>query len=279
MLPNFVVIGSMKCGTTALWHYLRMHPEIFVPRRKDLAFFITQDDWPKGVDWYQSFFQTDDANIKALGEVSAEYTKYPTSYGVATNMASVLPDAKLIYLIRHPIDRIQSHYIHMVGVTIEQRGINTALEDVKNNPYVDCSRYYFQLEQFLPYYPKKRILVVSQEDLKNKRDETLQKIFKFIGVNPEVKIINEVRANIGAEKREWNYLGRPIRRSDKYFNYYNYYKSKLPRTMSVIERLINKPVPSSKINTSTRNTLIKILRPDLEKLHDFFELDFPIWEV
>lgn len=280
MLPDFVVIGGMKCGTTALWRYLRTHPEVYVPQRKNLYFFIEQDNWGKGLDWYESFFKPETSEIKAIGEVSTEYTKYPYFPNVAANMALTIPNVKLIYLIRHPIRRIISQYIHAVNAGTESRSINEALETTKDNPYVVCSSYFYQLQQFLAYYPKERILLLTSEALRDHPTPTLKTLYEFIEVDPNIKPVEHLVVHTSAEKRRWNALGRAIKRSPKYFNYYNYYLTKLPVPFrNAIQRMTGRPVEEQHLTRETILKLFEVLGPDIEKLEQFAGEDFPSWDL
>ena len=281
MRPDFVVIGGMKCGTTALWHYLRMHPEIYLPLgRKNLYFFIEQDNWGKGIDWYESYFHPDSGNIKAIGEISTEYAKYPSFAGVAPKMASIVPDAKLIYLVRHPIKRIISQYIHMVNAGKELRDINKALENTIDNPYIEYSRYWLQLSQYLEYYPKENIFLLTSEELRGQPAETLGKLFEFIGVDSGFEPEEEVNIHTRSEKKQWNLAGRLIKRSPALFNYYNYYLSKMPyAARKVSERLVSKTIDNPQITERTLSRLTRILAPDVEKLGKYVGKDMNMWEL
>jgi len=180
-LPNLVIIGAMKCGTSILHYYLDHHPEIRMSAEKELDFFVLEKNWKKGDRWYESNF---DGQAKICGEASPNYTSYPTFQGVAQRMRGLIPDAKLIYILRDPIDRIVSHYSHVVKNGREKRGLVEALENLEQNPYVERSRYHLQLEQYLRHYPLERILIVTQEDLYHERRQTLERIFRFLGVDP-----------------------------------------------------------------------------------------------
>src|SRR5919106_4193832 len=98
-LPTFVIIGAQKCGTTALHSYLSRHPEVSMSRPKELDFFVEGANWEKGVDWYRSRF---DGAAKARGESSPNYTAHPMLAGVPERMAELVPDAKLIFMVRDP---------------------------------------------------------------------------------------------------------------------------------------------------------------------------------
>lgn len=179
-LPNLVIIGGQKCGTTSLHYYLGLHPEIAMSRTKELDFFIETRGWPHGIDWYAAQF---DSAAPIRGEASPAYTIFPLHQGVPERMHSVLPDAKLVYLVRDPIDRIVSNYVHDVGKRLEARPLDTVLNDPAEHRYVARSRYFMQLEQYLAFFPLSRILVLSQEELLNERARTLKTTLEFLGVS------------------------------------------------------------------------------------------------
>jgi hypothetical protein len=180
-LPNLIVIGTQKGGTTSLHYYLDQHPEIAMARAKELNFFVSKGAWTKGVDWYAVQF---DPTARVRGESSPSYTNYPIHDGVPARMHSVVPDAKLVYLVRDPLERIVSQYLHDYSVGKEDRSIDDALaDDLRTHPYVLRSKYFFQLEQYLPFFPLSRILVLSQEELLGKRAATMRRVFDFLGVD------------------------------------------------------------------------------------------------
>ena len=112
-LPNLIIIGGLKCGTTSLHHYLSLHPEIAMSRPKELNFFVAELNWPLGRDWYAAHF---DPKAPVRGESSPHYTNSPAFAGVADRMRDILGEAvRLIYVVRDPIDRMLSHYLHNVG--------------------------------------------------------------------------------------------------------------------------------------------------------------------
>jgi hypothetical protein len=162
VLPNLIIIGAQKCATTSLHYYLSIHPQICMSREKELNFFIFERNWHKEIKWYKSNFVK---KAKISGESSPGYTSYPFFDGVPERMYSVVPKAKLIYIVRDPIDRIISHYIHQYSAGLENRKLSDALKGFDNNRYVCRSKYYTQLEQYLKYFERSRILIITQEDL------------------------------------------------------------------------------------------------------------------
>jgi len=179
-LPNVIVMGAQKCGTSGLHYYLGLHPEVSVSTPKELNFFIAERNWPKGVDWYSGRF---DATSPVRVDASPNYTAHPQHTGVAERMARVVPGARLIYIVRDPIDRIAAHWIHNYSKGRHSGALARTILNPKAS-YVARSRYAMQLEQFIPHFPMEQILVLEQTDLRDRRDETLRQVFEFAGADP-----------------------------------------------------------------------------------------------
>jgi hypothetical protein len=181
-LPAFIVIGTMKGGTSSLHHYFSRHPEICMSAAKEPNFFVEARNFGKGLGWYRSLFAD---QTKVCGEASPAYSKRHQHQGVPERLHDALPHVKLIYVLRDPIDRIVSHYLHNRIVGRETRSLAAAVaaKSYRNN-YVRTSMYGFQLAAFLPYFPLERILIATSEALKAQRAETLKSMFRFIGVDP-----------------------------------------------------------------------------------------------
>lgn len=181
-LPTFVLVGAMKCGTTSLHQYLGAHPDICVSDPKEPNFFLQRNE--KGLDWYKRCFPEEGA--EAYGEASTNYTKYPTFRGVPERMHALLPEAKLLYLVRDPVERALSHYAHNRAAGRESRPVDEAFRPVDESHYLQTSRYHAQIARFLDYYPRERLLIVESERLRSDRASVLRSVFEFLGVTPEV---------------------------------------------------------------------------------------------
>ena len=121
MLPTFITIGAMKCGTHSLHQYLDLHPEIAMSQRKELNFFLTEAKFAQGLEWYSAQIA---GNGTARGESSPNYSKCHMFPGVAERMHATLPDIKLIYLVRDPVERAVSHYVHFPARLSTQLGLS-----------------------------------------------------------------------------------------------------------------------------------------------------------
>jgi hypothetical protein len=270
VLPNLVVIGGLKCGTTSLHHYLNLHPEISMSRPKELNFFVAELNWGLGPAWYGAHF---DPAATVRGETSPHYTDRPRLAGVAERMRDLIPHAHIVYMVRDPIDRMLSHYLHNVAGGYEQRTLEEAFGRW-DTAYVDRSRYAFQLEPYLEQYGPDRVSVISREELKAARAETMRGLFEFLGVD----------AGFSSEEfgREWEtgaakgggrfrLMDRAVRLPglralDRNFD-------RLPERLRWrVERLVHDPdsgeAPKPQIPAEVRKRLVEIFKPDVARLEE-----------
>jgi hypothetical protein len=206
-LPNVVIIGAQKCGTTALHSYMARHPWIAMSKPKELDFFIEGRNWERGVDWYRGHF---DPVMPVRGESSPNYTADPYLPGVAERMANVIPDAKLIFMVRDPVERVRANWIHTYSNRVEDRPLREAVLD-PDAEYLARSRYHHQLSRYLEHYPMERILVLEQDELLEDRRATLVRVWQFLEVRDTVwrEAFNIKRLESG-ERRRKTRLGRYV---------------------------------------------------------------------
>jgi hypothetical protein len=181
-LPTFITIGAMKSGTSALHQYLQEHPQIEMSRRKETDFFFRPDQGGHDVDWYRSHFT---GSGEQFGESSPNYTKRHVFDGVAERMHAVVPDIRLIYLVRDPIDRAVSHYEHIAARGRTDRNQFEKYFENFDNPTLKTSRYAYQLEPYVETFGMERILVIASERLRDDRRAVLRRVFSFLGVDPD----------------------------------------------------------------------------------------------
>ncbi len=284
-LPDFLLIGAMKCGTTSLYHYLRDHPQIFMPAIKAPEFFAEEGNWNRGIGWYRRQFAGAGEDVLAIGEASNVYTKYPRYQGVPARIAEHIPGVRMIYVVRDPIDRIRSHYQTRLTEGTERMPIGRA---VRENPiYIDYSRYSMQLDRYLEHVPREQLLVITAEDLRSDRHSTIRRVYGFLGVDPDhvpsdldrvfyetrhraprspvpVWLRKGLKRHLPAAKRAKeleNNVIRAIRRLRG--------SSEAPRELP--ERLV--------IPDDVRAELAGILRDDVARLRAFLGPDFDGWGI
>jgi hypothetical protein len=180
MLPNFLVIGAPKAGTTALAAYLAAHPQVFVAPEKEVHFFDTRFD--RGLDWYRGRFADARGEI-AVGEASPTYMYHDAAL---ERIASVLPAVKLIAVLRNPVDRAYSHYWWMHALFESRSFEDVARQDMANEtgirPYVRGGRYLERLQMVRRICPDSPVHVTILEELRSSPAATYAEVCRFLGV-------------------------------------------------------------------------------------------------
>jgi len=273
-LPNLIVIGAQKCGTSVLHYYLSLHPEVSMSKPKELNFFIEERNWPRGLDWYKAQF---DAEATVRGEASPNYTAFPQHEGVPERMHSVVPEAKLIFMVRDPLERIAAHWVHNYAKRREKGTLAETLAH-PNTSYVNRSKYAMQLERFLALYPKQQVMVFQQSELRLQRMETLRKVFEFVGVDPDFthprfeqerhQTSGKTRATRLAVRLEK--LGRSRRGRLIPSNFWLVLDDRLP-----LRRAIKRP----DVRASLPPAALAELRADGERLRELTGRDFSNWKI
>ncbi|MDG1279037.1 MAG: sulfotransferase [Algoriphagus sp.] len=202
MLPSFIVAGIMKSGTTYLDNLIRRHPQILMPERSmDLSFFDNDEIWKNGISWYEKAFIPFEEMVGVVGQTSADCAFNP---GSIERIKNTIPDVKLIFVIRHPIDRLYSHYWHQVSMGREIYSFENVIEyessRVKKNyynfkmySYLARSKYASQFENVYRHFEKKNVMIIPFELLTTNEFNLLNLVFDFLGVD-KIKNINEVKS-------------------------------------------------------------------------------------
>lgn len=197
-LPSFVIIGAMKSATSTLYEQLLRQPGIFLPRLKEPNFFSNDEQYGRGMEWYSGLF-AEAAATDILGEASTHYTKLPTYPQTVARMQSWLVGPRLIYVMRDPIDRLISQYIHQWSQGEIDCGLEQALND--HPELIAYSCYARQLSPFIDAFGKNAILPVFFDRLKLDPQGELKRICKFIGHAGPVTWDAELsRRNVSAER-------------------------------------------------------------------------------
>jgi hypothetical protein len=192
-------------------------------------------------------------------------------------MAALVPDARLIFVVRDPVARIEAHWVHNYA---KRRERGTVIETIThpNTTYVLRSRYYMQLERFLRYYDRSRILVFQQSDLRERREDTLREVFDFVDVDPSFhhKAFNTVRHRTAKKRRatkagmkvqEWSRTdwGKRVPKA-----FWNYAEAGLR---------LSRPIERPNLRDQLPDDVLAALREDAQKLREFTGRDFDNWSI
>ncbi|WP_210447115.1 sulfotransferase family protein [Vibrio crassostreae] len=206
-LSPVICIGGMKCGTSTLWDMLTQHPEVLSCSVKEPSYFAVRDIEGLSVDEYYSIWPWDRANNKhkVIFEASTHYSKFPASETAADQIGAILPNAKIIYLVRDPIKRLESQLAHHISRgELDVDLINAGMWK-ENTHLFNLSSYNQRISPFVRNLGKDNILVITLEELIHNYRETLYKIESFLSLShfsdySELKKSNPRRQTLGADK-------------------------------------------------------------------------------
>ena len=197
-LPDFVIIGAMKSATSSLYDQLGRQPGIFMCTPKEPNFFSDAEQYIKGMSWYSSlFYEAPEGNL--LGEASTHYTKLPTHRDTVHRLKEYLPEARFIYVMRHPIDRLISHYIHEWSTGVYNCGLEDAID--KYPELVSYGCYAMQLTPYLDTFGRFAVLPVFFDHLLRAPQEELERICRFIGYQGQPVWIQDLKPdNVSSDR-------------------------------------------------------------------------------
>lgn len=202
-LPDFIIIGAQKGATSSVWHYLKAHPEVYLPTLKETYFFVREGSWHRGLEWYTSLFSGCKPH-QVTGEATPGYTMFPYFDECASLIKATAPAVKLIYLIRDPVERMISSWAELRADCFEFDDLGTALRQTWF--YSAVSQYATQLKQYLKHFPPESILVLRTEDLELSPRKTMTLVCDFIGIDPALLPNHYMRHNESRSRRIPNSL-------------------------------------------------------------------------
>ena len=203
-LPDFIIIGAMKSATSTLHNQLSAQPGIFMSSPKEPNFFSDDDIYNHGLSWYSGLFSY--ANARDIcGESSTHYTKLPDYPDTIQRLKAVIPRPKLIYVMRHPVDRLISHYMHQWSVGVISCDINQAID--RYPELVDYSCYGMQITPYLQEFGHKAVLPLFFDDLKKNKDRALNRVGTFIGCTQPLIWIDDLTQDNQSSQRIRRFYG------------------------------------------------------------------------
>ena len=253
-LPNFLIIGYYKSATTSLYDYLVQHENIGKSSRKEIQYF-SFSYW-RGINWYRSYFPTfftkrrierETGSKFCTGEASPQYIFHPYSLN---RINEVLPNVKLILLLRNPVDRAYSHYIHEKNrgnesldsfeeaIELDDERYEIMFSKFKNNeikefnsklylsPYIRMGQYISEIKMLFNIFSQKKILILDTNDLDTFPEKIVNKVLNFLDL-PSTSKINYLKKNIG------KYPKMNFKTREKLIEYYKPYNLEIKNFLNI----------------------------------------------
>ena len=250
ILPNFLIIGAARSGTTTLYTCMQEHPDIFMPgnKRPEPHFFLKEEEYKKGLDYYSEKYFSLWNGEKARGEAS---TSYLYQSHVARRIHKHLPGVRLIAILRNPVDRAYSNYWITVqnglddvsfeeAVGREGERINAPKSEfwrtVQPHAYLDRGYYFKQLKYYLEYFKREQLLILLFDDLRQSPDRVVREVFRFLEVD----------------------------------------EGYVPRTLGIVNNKTATPYPP--MDPNTRNRLIALFANENRRLSHMIGRDLSCWD-
>lgn len=290
IVPDFLVIGAYKSGTTALHHLLRAHPGLYLPARKEPGFFAFAGERPLFDHPAATSSVREQADYDALfagarpgqrlGEVSPAYLAVPAA---CARIREAAPEVRLVALLRNPVDRAYSDYLmyRRDGLEREEDFLRALDHQAERDPatdptshYLDTGRYAEQIDRYLQAFPREQLHVLLHEDLSDDHDATVRALLSFLGVDPTVDLGAQAPSNVSgvpassamrlayALRRRVGTRLRPVVPEGL--------KRRLDHQLQ--QRLVREPMPPE-----ARERLIDLYRPDVTRLSTLIGRDLTAW--
>jgi hypothetical protein len=284
-IPDFFIVGAGKSGTTSLYQYLIQHPSVFMPLNKEPHFFAERPGFTplfKDLESYLSIFAACPEGAVA-GEASTSYLPSPTA---AHRIHEVQPKARIIMVLRNPVDRAYSLYWYNRKRFKETLSFEDALaaeEERARKPkrllsfriYVESGMYYEQVMRYLRTFGNDSVKVYLFEDLKIDGGAICRSTFQFLGVDPDFPVDTDRIHNPSGEYK-YKILGRTLR---GHFPGRSIVRKLTPRRLrhrmnDLMDRNLLKP---PEMNPDTRAALVERFRQDVERLQSLLNRDLSHW--
>lgn len=295
MLPNFLVVGAAKSGTSSIDRYLAQHPDIFLPAKKEAHYFAIPSFPAKfngrgdegmntetigSRERYESLFAPVSKEI-AIGESSAFYLYYP---GTAERIYSENPDMKIVIVLRNPVDRAFSAYMYLLRDEREALSFENGLLEEANRKrmdyepmwlYRELGLYTEQVHRYLDVFGRNQVKVVLYDDFSRDTAATMSELFAFLGVNPNFSIDSSIRYNESGMPKSralFNFISKPNALKE-------IVKPFVPAALR--ERLGNQAksmlLEKVQMNPATRASLKEYFASDITQLQTLLERDLSAW--
>lgn len=260
-LPDFIIAGTQKGGTTALNFYLRQHPDIYMEKH-EINYYSLR--YHMGKEWYMKHFP-DDGRI--TGEKTPDYMSHTEA---PKRIYEDIPDVKLIFMLRNPVDRAYSEYWMWRLDGREKRPFSKAWRE-----YTARGRYAEQIERYLQFFEREQLLFIVSEDFYKNRDNGLQEVYDFLGVkNVDIDNLRDVHTGGKAKYKaikKITYLLAVAKRKSPFL----WTKKLIQQPLWILKALNKKKYPPMK--EATRKEMEEYFREYNRRLQEIIGIDTEIW--
>jgi hypothetical protein len=281
--PNLFIIGAMKSGTTSLHEYLDTHPQIAMSQEKEPGYFVEELGLRKGEAWYLSRWERD-GQYRYRGESSTHYTKLPVFRGVPERLFGFNPEARLIYIMRNPFDRVVSHYWHALRDAHHGGELRPLLKAVKDDPaYLAFSDYAMQLEPYFERFGRGAVLTLTFEALIEDPQHEVDRIYGWLGLPSHPIGEQSAKAHNRKPNDVTAVAGAGILNRIQYSNTWDRISPHVPAWMkglakkqayrAVADREVQKDIPRLK------EAVAELQRRQVDRLTRLLGRDFPEWHT
>jgi hypothetical protein len=280
--PNLFIVGAMKSGTTSLHEYLDLHPDICMSDEKEPGYFVPELNRGRTESEYLGLFEKG-RGLRFRGESSTHYAKLPTYAGVPERIRHFAPDARIIYIMRHPVERTISHYWHAVRdvhLSHEHRDIVRAIR--ANTVYTDYSYYAMQLRAYFSVFPSENIYCLTLESLLADSTSQLAALFSWLGL-PEHNI-TELRAHNSAPDISKKVAGVGLLNRIRYSTWWAPLSNLVPAPLRHAATRLAYDEVQPRLLEAERHEVVQILNRKfayaerLQELKDLLHRDLIEWE-
>ena len=280
-LPNFIIIGAGKCGTTSLYNYLNQHPQIYLCPQKETYFFVPEPVRSKLQPWgaitnfdnYANLFK--DANEDSvIGEISTTYYRHSET---ANEIYQTLPQVKIIAILRDPANRAFSDYQMHFRQGNEKKDFATLISP--ENRFVKPGFYYSELIPYFEVFQREQLKILLLEDLIKNPTTFIEDLFQFIEVTPQFTVDTSTKMREGGlpKNQALNLLltkPNPLRKLAA-----SVLSLFIPLSLrqKIRSSLVKQNIQPAKLSTEARQKLIEIYRYDILKLQELIDRDLSVW--
>lgn len=294
MLPNFLCIGAPKSGTTSLYDLLKQHKDVFLPSFKEPHFFDSDESWNKGSEWYQSSYYSK-ASHKCVGDFTPTYLSNNLA---PSRIHEVLGNkVKFVVILRNPIDRAYSHYLHTKRDQHENLSFDEALKEeqqrlqnyTKENNHIGMIRYAYQeqgmyakqLMRYFKLFDREQFYIITFDDFVNKQEQVVKEICTFLGLKEQEGMQYVLQSNMSSEARSVT-LKNVIKKPSKIKNIAKWLVPSFANRQKIrnfIQAINNKSIDKKPLSEIDRKNYYKrYFKQEIKSLEDLLYINLKHWK-